>query len=66
MKLVEDWKESYKWLSIHIAAVIGALNALQATVPYVQGILTQGQLGALNAVLAVALIWGRMIQQGQP
>lgn len=64
MKLVEDWKDSWTWLSVHIATIMGALNAVQATVPYVQTLLTPGQMAAINSVLAVAMIWGRLIQQG--
>lgn len=62
MKLVEDWKEAYTWLSINIAAVLGVLNALQASVPYVQ--LPPAQMAWINAGLGVAIIWGRLIQQG--
>ena len=64
MKLVEDWKEAYKWLSVNIAVVMGALNALQASVPYVQGLVSSSQLAWINAGLGVAIIWGRLIQQG--
>lgn len=65
MKLVEDWKEAYKWFSIHIAAIMALLNALQASVPHVQAFLTPGQLAVTNAVLGVLVIWGRLIQQGE-
>jgi len=63
MALVPDWKEAPTWFSMHIAAIIGVLNALQATVPYVQDLLTPTQLAAANGLLAVALIWARLIQQ---
>lgn len=63
MKLVEDWKEAYTWLSINIAAVMGVLNALQASVPYVQALLSPTQMAWMNAALGVAIIWGRLIQQ---
>lgn len=65
MKLVEDWKEGYKWLSINIAGIMTLLNALQATVPQVQAFLTPTQVAAANAVLGVLVIWGRLIKQGQ-
>lgn len=64
MKLVEDWKEAYTWLSINIAAIMAVLNGLQATVPFVQGLLTPGQMALVNTALGVAVIWGRLIQQG--
>ena len=64
MKLVEDWKEAYKWLSVNIALVMAGLNALQASVAQVQGFLTPTQLATVNAVLGVLVIWGRLMQQG--
>lgn len=63
MKLIENWKESYKWFSIHIAGIMALLNALQATVPQVQAFLTPSQVAVANAVLGVMVIWGRLIQQ---
>jgi len=64
MKLVEDWKQSYKWLSVHIATVMALLNAVQASVGQVGQFLTPQQLAVTNAVLGVLVIWGRLIQQG--
>ena len=64
MRLVEDWKEGYKWLSINIAGIMALLNALQATVPQVQAFLTPTQVAVSNAVLGVLVIWGRLVQQG--
>lgn len=66
MRLVEDWKESYKWLSINIATIMALLNALQATVPQVQAFLTPTQVAVANAVLGVLVIWGRLVAQGRP
>ena len=64
MKLVEDWKEAYKWLSVNIAGIMALLNALQATVPQVQAFMTPQQVAVTNAVLGVMVIWGRLVQQG--
>jgi hypothetical protein len=64
VKLVEDWKEAYKWLSVNIAVVLTVINALQASVAQVGGFLTPTQLAYTNAVLGVAVIWGRLVQQG--
>ena len=65
MKLVEDWKQAYKWFSVNIAIIMALLNGLQATVSQVQGFITPTQLAVTNAVLWVAVVWGRLIQQGQ-
>ena len=65
MKLVEDWKQAYKWFSVHIATLMALLNAAQASVPHIQGFITPGQLAVTNAVLGIMVIWGRLIQQGE-
>ena len=65
MKLVEDWKEAYKWLSVNIAAIMATLNALQATVPQIQAFLTPTQVAYINAVLGVLVIWARLISQSK-
>jgi len=63
MRLVEDWKQAYKWFSVNITAIMVALNALQASVVQVQGFLSPTQLAVANALLGVLVIWGRLIQQ---
>jgi len=73
MKLVEDWKDAWKWLSVNIAAIMALLNAVQVTLANVQSlqaqvpdfvILTPSQLAVSNAILGMLIIWGRLIQQG--
>ena len=64
MKLVSDWKDAWKWLSVHIATILTVLNALQASMLQIQGFLTPTQLALVNAVLGVLVIWGRLLQQG--
>jgi hypothetical protein len=65
MKFIEDWKQAYKWFSVHIAAIMATLNALQATVPQIQAFLNPTQVAYINAALGVAVIWGRLVQQGE-
>ena len=64
MKLVSDWKDAWKWLSIHIATILTVVNALQASVLQFQGFMTPQQLAVTNAVLGLLVIWGRLVQQG--
>lgn len=64
MKLVPDWKDAWKWLSVHIATILTVINALQASLLQVQGFLTPTQLAVTNAVLGMLVIWGRLVQQG--
>lgn len=64
MKLVPDWKDGWKWLSVHIATILTVVNALQASVLQFQGFMTPQQLAITNAVLGLLVIWGRLVQQG--
>ena len=65
MRFVDNWKEAYKWLSVHVAAVMATLNALQATVPQIQAFLTPTQVAYINAGLGILVIWVRLIQQSK-
>jgi undecaprenyl pyrophosphate phosphatase UppP len=65
MKLVEDWKDAYKWLSINIAFIMALLNGLQASFAQVQAFLSPTEVAYINAALGVMVIWGRLVQQGQ-
>ena len=64
MRFVSDWKDAWKWLSIHIATILTVVNALQASVLQFQGFMTPQQLAVTNAVLGLLVIWGRLVQQG--
>ena len=65
MKFVEDWKQAYKWLSVHVATIIVMFNTLQATIAQIQAFLSPQAVAVTNAVLAVALIWARLLRQGE-
>jgi hypothetical protein len=61
--MVENWKDAWKWLSIHAATITAVLGALQATLPYFQGMLTPSQFGILMASCGVLTIWARLVKQ---
>lgn len=63
MNLVPDWKQSWKWLSIHISTIIIALNGLQAASYNLFGILSSQQIGVINASLAIMVVIARLIDQ---
>lgn len=64
VKLVNDWQQGWKWFSIHISVLISALNAAQASIPYVQQLLTPTQLAWTNAGLGILIICARLVSQG--
>ena len=61
--MVSDWKNAWKWLSIHAAVITALIGVLQATLPYFQGMLTGPQFGALTAFCGVATIIARLVNQ---
>ena len=63
MKMVQDWKSGWKWFSVHIAAMIAILNALVASLSYLQEIITPTQFASANAVLGILVIMARLINQ---
>lgn len=64
MTLVPDWKEAYKWFSVHGAVAMVVLGTVYSVWPAFQYILPGWLFGLLSAALGVAIIVGRLIQQG--
>jgi len=64
MALVSDWKQAWKWFSVHIALVMAGLNAASASVAQLQAFIPADKLAIVNAVLGVAVILARVIAQG--
>jgi hypothetical protein len=64
MTLVSDWKDAWKWFSVHIAVVMAALNTAMATVAQLQAFIPPDKLAYINAALGVAVIFARVVQQG--
>ncbi|MFH1010333.1 MAG: hypothetical protein V1784_03760 [bacterium] len=61
--MISDWKDCWKWFSVHVAIIIAALNAAMALLPSLQGLLTPGQYAVANATLGVAVIVARLVNQ---
>ena len=63
--MVPDWKDAWKWMSVHVAVVISLVNVAQTMMPHFQALLTPTQFALVNAGLGVAVIIARVIQQGR-
>jgi hypothetical protein len=61
--MVPDWKDAWKWLSVHVAIVIAVVNAAQIILPQFQGLLPPDAFTWINAGLGVAVIVARLIPQ---
>lgn len=63
--MVSDWKDCWKWFSIHAALLITLVNAAQSMLPQFQALMSPSAFGYANAVLGVLVIVGRLAAQPQ-
>lgn len=59
VKLIDDWKDSWKFLSIQLAAALALLDTAYEYLPAVQSYLPEGWV----KWIALAIIVGRVINQ---
>lgn len=59
VKLIDDWKDSWKFLSVQLAAALALLDTAYEYLPAVQTYLPEGWV----KWLALAIIVGRIIKQ---
>lgn len=59
VKLVDDWKDSWKFLSVQLAAALALLDTAYEYLPAAQTYLPEGWV----KWLALAIIVGRVIKQ---
>jgi hypothetical protein len=62
MKLIEDWKTAYRYMTVQLAALLGILSVAWEYVPQFQAYLDP----AMVKWLALAMLIARVIQQGKP
>ena len=72
MKLVEDWKQAYKWFSMQAAAILALLLWVQANLPSITSnpmllrITQSPRFTALVGGLPLAIMLLRLIKQAEP
>lgn len=62
--MVSDWKDAWKWMSVHVAVIIALVNAAQVMLPQFQALLPANVFAWANAGLGVLVIVVRLIPQG--
>ena len=60
-RLVEDWRQAHKWLSVQLAAGIAVLAEAQDQLPIVREYLPEGWV----KYAALAVLAARLIKQGK-
>lgn len=64
MKLIPEWKMSYKFWSVRLSALAGVFAMAELVLPAWQGILPPKTFTLLSAIAATGAIIGRVLQQG--
>lgn len=67
MKLVDDWRKCWKWTSMHAMAAALAIQGAWVAIPAeLQALVHPVVAHAITAVLLVAGILGRLVDQEKP
>ncbi|CAH0198087.1 hypothetical protein SRABI106_01465 [Rahnella aquatilis] len=66
MRLVENWKQCWKWFSIHALLIAGVLPSVWATLPPdLKAYIPPSIMGLITAVVAVSGVVGRLTDQSK-
>ena len=66
MRLVENWKQCWKWFSIHALLIAGVLPTVWATLPPdLKAYIPPSIMGLITAVVAVSGVVGRLTDQSK-
>lgn len=63
MNLIPEWRDAWKWYSVHAATVVVVLAALSEALPFVSAFIPQTAYSLIYAGLGVAVIVGRLTSQ---
>ena len=66
MKLVDNWKSAWKWVSVQIAIVAAALQAAILTMPDLDKWLGDTVTHLVGLVLLLSIVLGRLVDQSKP
>lgn len=66
-KLIDDWRQSWRFLSLHAAAALAALSLIQANVvPYVQPLVPEKYWPWVSLGMALLIGFFRLLAQNAP
>jgi hypothetical protein len=63
MKLIDDWRRAWKFLSVWIAALAGTALELYEQVPQFKAYISDNVFHHLMTALVVCIIIGRLVKQ---
>lgn len=67
MKLVDNWKDAWKWFSMHALVLAGTIPAVWAEFPDdLKTHIPAGWMGVITAIIAGCGVAGRLLNQSKP
>ncbi len=66
LKLVENWKLAWKWLSVQLAIIAAAGQLIMASMPQLKEWLSDDTQHIIGAVIILCIVGGRLIDQNKP
>ena len=63
MSLIYNWKDAWKWFSVHAGALIAVLSTVQMILPGWQEFMEPNPFALTTAVLGTLVILGRVVKQ---
>ena len=66
MKLVENWRMAWRWLSVQLAILAAAMQAAMLAFPTIKDWVSDGAAHAIGVAMITAIVLGRVIDQKKP
>ena len=65
MKLIDDWRQSWKYFSVHALVIAGAIPPVWAEYPDLKSLIPAGYMGLATVLVALCGLIGRVVDQGR-
>lgn len=66
MRLVQNWRQAWKWLSVQLAILAGGAQAAMLAFPTVKDWVSDSTAHTIGVVLIASIVAGRLIDQKKP
>jgi len=66
MKLVDNWHQAWKWVSVQIAVVAAALQGAILAIPNLDTWLGDKVTHSVGLVMLLSIVLGRLVDQNKP
>ena len=66
MKLVENWRMAWRWLSVQLAILAAAMQAAMLAFPTIKDWVSDSAAHTIGVAMITAIVLGRVIDQKKP